>query len=414
MKRHELTNAYSPVPQAFHDALLFALSEARAERPGKRRRLSLLAAVLIVALLCGTALALINYYSVRDYQGGGKPSAEFEKHILTLNQTYENDYITLTMGDTVSDGKSIALTMNISSKDESKPVFLYPVLEGYSGGRRLDIEVMGMRGLDQSGFLYPNLLEGDVLDHQYGLDATLFDDAADEDIQWMFTMRVLTPNWPILNNATELHGDQNDPPMEEYMQSFRDAYANQHIMVTYGGELVAYEAVLPTPEGMTEEEWYDLRLPDRLVLSGAFTLADTIECSFTTELPEVVSVSGQTYTLPNYTVSLKSLSLSFMSLFFELEREYPSAEAAEADRQYDWYELRDEKGIVLELTSGAMQVNGDKMEFLCSSDLLPIYPSGGIHERPASLTFIPTGCGDDHQTIYDETHAFTVELPIDR
>ena len=93
MKQTELQKAYSQIPQGFHNALLSAVSVAKEEQPVKKRHISLLVAVLIVALLCGTALAIINYYSVRDYQAGGKPSTGFENLVVEIGETYENDYI---------------------------------------------------------------------------------------------------------------------------------------------------------------------------------------------------------------------------------------------------------------------------------------------------------------------------------
>lgn len=63
-------------------------------RPAKM----LLAAALIVMLLCGTAFAIVNYYSVRDYVADGQPSAAFERSIVPLEKMDVSGGLSFTLG----------------------------------------------------------------------------------------------------------------------------------------------------------------------------------------------------------------------------------------------------------------------------------------------------------------------------
>jgi hypothetical protein len=285
MKRMDWEKLYSPVPRDFHEALHSAVDKIRAEKPTGRKRLWILVAAIVLMLATGTTVAMMQYYSVRQYQAGGEPSAEFEARIVAIEGVFENEYLTVMVGDTVFDGTEMALALNLASKDVQKPVYLSPALKAVCQGRELELDEMGMRGDFMSGFLFPNLVE-DGLDGMYGFDVTLFEEEAPTaPVEWEFTLRVLAPNWPVKNSDEQLNGDGTDPTMEEYMQQFRDAYDRQEILATYGDSMVEYSLGVRPPEGMVEEEFQSLRLYQRLIESGAFTLVDTIQCSFTTPVP---------------------------------------------------------------------------------------------------------------------------------
>lgn len=411
MKQTELQKAYSQIPQGFHNALLSAVSAVGEERPVKKRPISLLAAVLIIALLCGTALAIIHYYSVRDYQAGGKPSAEFEKLVVEIGETYENDYLTLTVGDAIFDGNNLAMAMNLSSKDETKPVYLYPRLEGDCGGRKLSVEVLGMRGDFMSGFLYPNLLRGDELDNNYGFDAELYEGTADGDVTWRFSVMVLAPNWRIENDPTVLRGDGNDPSMEEYHKRFRNAYESERILTTDGESLVSYIAsIYPDSYGVITMDDPEYRSMGELLADcGAFTLIDMLECTFVTQTPEVKRVSGQTFAFDDSTVVLDSLELSYLRADYALRCVCLNGKQP-AESVY--YELRDQNGTAFVSMNSHSGPADDDSGIVYSGSAEP------TREEITAITFVPYTFGADAQgvmrNLYDDEHAFTVELSADQ
>ena len=287
MKQSDLKRVYSDIPQSFHDALLAAVHGVPEERTAVKRKTWVLVMAIIAVLIAGTALAIVNYYSVRQYEAGGSPSAAFEAHVVELNKTYENEYIKFTLTDAVFDGDILAMAMNIDAKSPDKHVYLCPKLTGVSNGCELDLDILGMRGDFASGFVFPSLAE-DHREGKYGFDVALYEDEAEGDVTWTLNIGVFAPNWPI-RNAPEFTGSggAEDPAYKAYEQSFRDAYERKEILVTWGDSPVEYAWLgQPLPEGMPEQAFADLRLDEKLVLSGAFTQVDTIEYSFTTKLPK--------------------------------------------------------------------------------------------------------------------------------
>lgn len=411
MKESDLKRVYETIPEGFHDALHSAAQSIQEEKPMKKTSTFVLVMILVLAVACTTALAIANYYSVRQYQGGDQPSALFEKHIIALNHTYENDYITLTLGDAIFDGADIAMAMNITSKDEGKPVFLYPKLTAASGGRALDIDIEGMRGDFTSGFVFPNLAEGgDGLEGKYGFDAVLYQDRAEDDVRWTFAVKVLAPNWPIKNNDVALHGDDTDPSMEEYLAQFTDAYENQVILTTWGDSLVEYAEALPVPDTMTEEAFRALRLDEKLLASGAFTLVETVECVFDTVVPEEIYRGvgqGQTFPMDTYTVDFLGMDVSFMRVEYAFDLVYPAGttqEMLDAGEQ-EHYELRDQNGHELVLGGGTSHWVDEQEDGSCV-----IHWEGTMTyaaEMPTEIHFIPQIMVGD-EMVPDESHAFMV------
>ena len=415
MKLSALQKAYAPVPPAFHQGLMRAAHSVKEERPMRKRTTVVLAALLILAVLGGSALALIHYYSVREYEAGGKPWAEFEEHIVELNQTYANDWITLTLGDAVFDGSKVAMTMNLSPKDPGRPAYLYPRLSAYCGERKLNITMEGARGGFDSGFLFPNIAGPDGLDGQYGFDAVLEEDFAGTDVTWVFTMKVLSPNWPLLNNSVMLRGEESDPPMEEYMQAFRDAYANRQILLSEGENLAEYASILPLPQDIPAEEAALLSLPDRLIGSGAFTLVDTIECTFTTPLPASHHSGlgkGLAFPVSGGAVTFGGLDFSFLLGRYRFELLPEDEKALAGFTGGEAYEMRLPSGDVLPSSSWGMAMPGSHDG---NPKALSFYGEFQMPEEvPDSLTFafytsVWPGDGREIRT-YDPSRNFTLPL----
>lgn len=409
MKQSDLKHIYSPVPQGFHDALHAAAQSVKEEQPMKRTGTFILVCILILALACGTALAIVSYYSVRQFQAGGTPSDTFEKNITELNRTFENDYIIFTITDAVFDGDEIALAMDISPKNPDKPVFLYPKLTAACNERVLDVDIQGMRGDFHSGFLLPKQTDDDDLQGHYGFTAGLFEDYADGNVTWTFTMQVLAPNWPVRNEDMEPRGEEND--FEAYKQRFRDAYERQEILTTWGESLVEYAAWLPVPDGMTEEEFQTMRLGNQLAQSGAFTLVDTIVCNFDTAMPEErwqnIGV-GLTFPMADYTVEFAGMDLSFMRVAYAFDLVFPTGTTLEeiAAMEGLHYTLLDQNGKELRHSYSSKnsleRENGTKVlryegEAYFSQDI------------PTEIHFVPEELqGNDWKT--DETAAFAIPV----
>ncbi len=407
MKRSDLKDAYNPVPEAFHDALTAALRDVREEETVKKRHISLLAAIVIIALLCGTAVAVMDYYSVRDYEAEGMPSEAFEKHITEINKTYENEYVKMVVGDAIFDGSKMAFTLNLYPKDEQKRVYLYPSIEGFCGDRKLDIQIEGMRGMDESGFLFPGLeWDEQYLENSYALDVTLSEDVADTDVTWVFKMQVLAPNWEIVDNAVKLTGEATDMPVDQYMQLYRDAYNAKKIMTSYGSSLAEYASIIPASSP-------EMPLYECLIECGAFSQVTTFEQTFVTPLPPIKVVENLSFTFDDYSVTLDRLSVSFMRVDLTLRHFYPTErdDSAEGFERVN-YELRDQDGNVISGIDSATWLSDDKRELNRQAS----YTTGG--QEITSLTFVPFRFeyeapdtdSPDAVCVYDEAHSFTVEL----
>lgn len=249
----------------------------------KKVSVSLVFAILLICV-SATALALSGYFGMQEWFSRRTSPVDLEDKVVPIGKTFDNEYVSVTVGDAYFDSERFALTLSIDSKDAKKPVYLYPKLRGYCGDRQLDIDVEGMRADFMSGFLYPNLVKGDVWEGKYGFEGCLYGDEADGDVRWEFTMQVLAPNWPLMAQPDPVQDTSTS--IEVYLEPFRDAYNNRTILVDNEDSLFGFSNALPIPQGMTEEDWWRVPLGDQLLQSGAFSLVDTIECTYTTNLAE--------------------------------------------------------------------------------------------------------------------------------
>lgn len=417
MKQNDWKRVYTPVSQEFHEALLTAAQSVREEQPVMKKRIGILVVALVLALAAGTALAIVSHYSVRDYQAGGNPSAEFEEHIVELGKTYETDEITLTVGDAVFDGTGIAIAMDITSKNPDKPVYIYPKLTAWCGDRQLDLDIVGMRGDFMSGFLFPSLDE-DYREGKYGFDAVLYEDEADGPVTWNLTMQVLKPNWPVVR-AQEIvtkGADGQTLPIEVQLKPFRDAYENHEIWITNGDSPVEYAAALPVPEGMTEEEWWRERLGAQLAQSGAFTLADTLECTFVAAVPESTKLAvgaGETFPFEEYTIEFIGMDVSFTRASYTFERVYPKGTTVAMPEQA--YALMDQNETLLEIAGHSIGKPETRVDGAIAVRYWGEVTIQG--DVPTIIRFVPLAQDEDGQVIdppnYDEAHAFTVQIDME-
>lgn len=144
-----------------------------------------------------------------------------------------------------------------------------------------------------------------VDDGCYGVDVALITDSPDGEsvildtqqdaVTWQVRFSILHPEYPIV--ASSLPDDPSLSSQERmdteaaWMESFAAAYRQQIIQTDDYGELVEYACSLPH-EGMDDEAWAMLSMEEQLLSSGAFTLVDTVEVSFTTGENSIMSAAS--------------------------------------------------------------------------------------------------------------------------
>lgn len=402
MRASDLNKAYTPVPDGFHDALFAAAHRVKEEKQLKHTFRAAAIALIVTALLCGTALALTSLYSVRDTWDGSPHSEEFLNHVLDIHQTFENERIKLTITDAVFDGQEFEVAIDLQSPDPQKPVYIYPRLEAVCDGQPIGVDIEGMAGDFLSGFLYPNAVTGDLLEGCYGFSGVIFDDKnATGDVTFTLTLKLLMPNWPVLDAGTN-----------QEMEQFIDAYKNRQIYTTWGDSLVEYSWGAAKAMGMSEEEQNTTRTGDLLEKSDAFTLMDTVQCTFTMPVPKsfasIATVGGEIPFGEGLTLRVEELSVSFMRLQYvflvipesdstweeAFENSYRAATGKNADPKLQVliqsatvdFTVTDEKGNVLTDTSGhqIVELEGGGWA-VAHSGLLAIK-----EDMPKQLTFTPS------------------------
>ncbi len=415
MKQEQLKKAYTPVPEDFHQALYAAAHSVKEERKVKHTVRAVLIVVLITALLCGTAVALNNMSSVRNTWGGPAKTEEFLNHVTDLNQTYENEFIKLTLTDAVYDGLEFRMAMNLESRDEGKPVYLYPKITATSNGQALEYDVEGMTGDFLSGFLYPNLNEGDTAAGQYGFSGVLLDEAIPgNEVVWTFTMKVLKPNWPI-SDYTDLPQTSDGMTAEAYLEPFYKAYDQQRILTSWGDCLVEFGCAAEQGVDFGDREY--VRLEEALVECGAFSLIDTIVYTFTTPVPESFkpkAVQGKTVTFDDFTLQIENIDIAFMRLDYLMTLIPAKPETEEILRRGAMqtafpinFALVDEEGNPLYTGS----TGGSSKELGDGTWGLELHGSLTIDgQLPQKLIFAPTHWVDNNPHVVDMQYSFTVEL----
>ena len=342
--RSALRDAYGETPPLqTHLAFMHAARSGKDAPPMKRKmRFAPVLALIIVLILAVTAYA-VSRFSVTDYAAGGTPSAEFLKHVVTLDQPYENDVMLLSVNDAIYDGVTLSMAMILTAKKPDEHLFLYPRLTATVDGSvyQADVESFGA-GDFMSGFVFPTMPGHDLTQAGcgYGFSAVLLDDDCENvvptsPVQWTFTMQVLKTDYDVAYYDLVLTGAASDPSEEELRKTFQDAYAAHRVLVTDDGSLVEYAAYLPIPQSVPEDEWWNKTLAEQLVLSGAYTLLDTIEVHFETALPASTRLqwhAGDRVPLDGCTAVLDGVDVTFQTVNFAMHYEF-DAEKTEEELQ---------------------------------------------------------------------------------
>ena len=347
---HQLTQ---PIPQETHRAFLRAAC-GKDERIVKRKlSTSLILALVLIFLTTALAFAMTNGFGILDYNATQKDNDAYVGHILGIHESYENNDVSMQVNEAVFDGVSFSLTMNISHREGADPVYIIPHLLAESAdGQALETDVEGSRGGNwHSGFFVPSRDPTTVDDGCYGVDVALITDSPDGEsvildtqqdaVTWQVRFSILHPEYPIV--ASSLPDDPNLSSQERmaaeaaWMESFAAAYRQQIIQTDGYGELVEYACSLPH-EGMDEETWAMLSMEEQLLSSGAFTLVDTVEVSFTTgENSTMSAASPQVFDLGDgWQLEVQRVSATFArcDLAFLVRRQ-----AADGKTALDYYHV---------------------------------------------------------------------------
>lgn len=305
-----------------------AILSATEESSGRSKKASLSVALALALLLAMAALGVAaTRFGMLEFNWMQKGNAAFVEHILTVDETYENDYMTLTVNDAVFDGVTLMMTMDVQPKpDCGEGVYVYPRMTAEADGEPLEVEIEGCRGDMMSGFWVPERDESIMwLNGTYGADYVLTKETEEgrivydpqtEDVTWTLTLDIVKPVYAVRQAAYPL---TEDVDYEAYVQQFAEAYASEEILLTDCGSVVDYIYEVPHPEGMERLDWQRAKLSKKLVASGAFERVDTASIVFTTQGTRVREISsGEVYRIGEYEATLERLSVTFGRLDYEI------------------------------------------------------------------------------------------------
>ena len=312
--REKMAGLYGTVPADTHAAFEHALThhpekERRTVRVSKVR--FAMAVTLIVMLLATGAYAVYTRYSVTDYMRNS--SKAFMEHVITLNETYQNDLFTMTVNDLVFDGSTFAVAMNIDRSSEDVVYYMRTKVTATCAGEDYMVDVEGWRGPDfLSGGMWPEFTWADGIEEEgFGFEGVLWDwdmnpPPAGEPIDWTMTFKVFRPLWEI-----EVDNDIiKDPDFDNALKErCLEAYRSQKIFM-YIGDVNSYVLALANELDLP----WDMAWEDMLVATGAFELADVITFHFTTDFDDDVVMEeliGQRYDMGEYEIVIDSVEATF-------------------------------------------------------------------------------------------------------
>ena len=408
----DLAGAFPETPDLCRRAVLNAVGSYREEKKMKRPFVMAIAIVLILALLGGTALALVNYYSVRDAVANGTPSKEFEQNIIPIEQSKTAQGITVSLGDAVFDGSTLAAALELNHEEDAAPQYLISWLKAECDGEPLTSSVTGSSG-DNDGlstnFFYPSAdvryptaekltILGDIYDQgAYGMGWRELTAPVD----WRLEVQIFQPNWEIVL-ADEIRD------WDAYEAQFAQTYEQGKIMAEHGVSLEEYVSGMPNFSDCSNEKWF----ADQLVKSGAFTLADTLIFDFITPLPETKEYGAdQVFAFDDYTLTIRKLTRSFMRVKYQYDVVFAQPQSKEykyTDLDFA-YALYDQNGREMTFKSTTFDFEDDQRtaHFWGEVEYIEDSPLTAIQFRP-DARFLMT-----KEKAQDEGLWFTVEL-LDR
>lgn len=376
------------------------LDKTRGEEPMKRK----ISAGVVLAIALLLAMAAIGVAATRfgalEFNRDQAENEVYAAHILAVDETYENEYLTMTLNDAVFDGVSLSVTMDISGKEGAQPVFVQPILTASANGRTLIADPEACRGSFFVGFWIGGPYEETGVEGQYGADYAIITedetsgvtyDPQKDPVTWSLSFAILRPAYPTEEAGLRLPdgGDAENRDFETYTQQFAQAYAQKRILLADGSPM-DYMAILPRPEDMEDEAWWRMPMADKLVSCGAFALVDSPAFEFTTQETDVKTLSApKTFDLGDTEVTVTKLTLSFSRCDYELDvSKKPGAGKsavqlyADGEEQWLFAVLADGCQTAPQATSVGMEEDGR------------VHYSGSVSldGKTDSVTFVPCRC----------------------
>ncbi len=349
----DLHTAVPETPDSCRDAVLHAVSTYREEKMMWKPSKMILAAALILTLLCGTAFAIVNYYSVRDYVADGKVSAAFEENIVPLEKTVTSNGLSFTLGDAVFDGRDLAFTMNIDAAEDASPVYVWPDLQAFCGDQEVDVDFLGMGGLSDLGAFVPNYVPEERLMGTGGLGAEAsLSEVPQDDVTWRYIMRLYKPTGEVVQAR---NWDTKNETYAEWEDYLRGLYRDGKIGYNYTS------SILDWMDAVVLDRDTNATFGDHILSTGLFELADTVVFEFTTAVPEKkLLASEQTFTFDDFTLTVSSITQSFIQVNYELEVAFNEKQPREHDVE-QWYDLYDQNGVELQRRRAMLELEDDKL-----------------------------------------------------
>lgn len=319
----ELHDAFPPTPDICRDAVLHAVSTYKEEEIYmKKRHFTVLAAALMILLLCGTAYA-ISAFSVRDVITD--PNIALDDRLVPIESTQTSNGLTVTLGDAVFDGSTMLGSLQVETAEGMQPVYVIPRLEAQADGQPLDV-YGGLRDagtpdpLDYTVWTFGSLFPS--ADANYPSPEKLIckgftDEPIEQEVQWTLSLDLYTANWP-MKDITSIYRDGD-------YEAARTLYEQGCISTVFGRIDDAWIDWL-----FLNEEDVGIPLPELLTREGAFTLADTLTFSFTTPVfqPQVFH-DDTIHQMDGFTIEVTDLRQTFLTLEYTLLFRYDECQIPE-------------------------------------------------------------------------------------
>lgn len=428
MKPCDIKNAYPPVPMHIRQNLVLTARNLKEEEPVKKRiTLTVVFAAMLVLLAVG-AVAL----TVKTSVAPAYPK-KYEPKIVTIDKHYENEYFTLDINDAASDGVRMNMALDITPKKGADSVYVFPRITAAANGQQLDSDIEECFDA-YNGIWVPERIPNSMGPGKVLLDSALMTQSemtpsfkfAKEDVTWTLTMHVLKPNWPIEVDEYTKAGyyDSEKINHEDYKKLFEKAYQDKKILLTYGDTTVEYSAYLPTPQGMTSEQYMELQEYDRLTLSGAFTEIETLTFDFATPGNKDTAEAEKlpVFEKNGIKMALTKLTMTDLSGEFVATLTYADGSPAENHpKQTLFLEVRADGQALPEISRSFGQKDDDEK----AQSYAQGFVTGHLKTLPKELTLVPyTVKGEDvylvplpgqeascqNNRVYDPEHAVTVKM----
>ena len=203
--REKLQSAYGTMPDATRAAFEHSLTHHRVEtrHPARmsRRMRTIVTLALMLMMLTAVGVAAAKLASVTDYPPPSGLTPEYMSHLVTLNEAYDGDLLTLSVNDLVFDGTTVDVAMNVQPK-AGKQVFMDMQVTAECEGQTYALEIEGCGGGDfMSGMFLPDETDS-WSDSPFAFDGVLWDDDMQSPpegvpIAWTMTFELLQPVWEV-------------------------------------------------------------------------------------------------------------------------------------------------------------------------------------------------------------------------